>query len=71
MAECRDAAADSEGVGPVARALRATTSVLGAYRAFIAHTQGCAECRVAGVDCCLAMDLREVWRDAKAVHRCE
>jgi hypothetical protein len=69
MSEATDATAGTaEGGATVSRAMRATTSVLGAYRAFIAHTQACEECRTEGVDCDDASRLRQLWRDVKATH---
>jgi hypothetical protein len=69
MTEATDATTGpAEGGTTVSRAMRATASILGAYRAFIAHTQACEKCRTEGVDCGDAGRLRQLWRDAKAAH---
>lgn len=66
MAECRDASSPGEEAGPLARALRATaagTARAQAWRDYIAHTGACSACRIDGVDCVEAAQLRQVWRD--------
>ena len=70
MADSKGAAARGEEHGPAVRLHRATQSVAiatrdQAFRRFIDHAQTCADCITAGIDCRLAADLRQVWRDAK------
>jgi hypothetical protein len=36
-----------------------------AWRAYLAHTADCGSCRVDGVDCQTAAELKQAWRDAK------
>lgn len=71
MADSRDRAPGSEEAGTAAHAHRATlhTAVAArdqAYRAFITHAQGCDDCITIGVDCQLAAQLKQIWRDARA-----
>ncbi|MGW3821769.1 hypothetical protein ACWEAF_05540 [Streptomyces sp. NPDC005071] len=55
-----------ERTGPVAAEHRAEdASIQIAYRTFIHHTQACAECRTAGMDCVEAGELRQAYRAAK------
>ena len=56
--------------GPVAALQRAASDAAAAtlqqaYRGFIDHIRGCTDCRATGLDCQLAADLKQIWRDAK------
>lgn len=70
MADSRDSTAAAAEAGPAARLQRATQSVAiatrdQAFRRFIDHAQTCDDCITGGIDCQLAANLRQVWRDAK------
>ncbi|MFE4924309.1 hypothetical protein [Streptomyces sp. NPDC056661] len=55
-----------ENTGPKTAEHRAEdATVQTAYSRFIRHTQACAECRIQGMDCAEASELRWVYRSAK------
>lgn len=71
MADSTDRAARGEEAGSAAHAQRgvAATSAATAgqaYRDFLDHAHGCADCITTGVDCEPAAELKRIWRQARA-----
>lgn len=56
----------AERTGPVQAEDRAGEQAAQAvYSEFIRHTQQCTSCRIEGVDCVAAAELRQAWRAAR------